>query len=465
MALTPSGLISMGGTDPDRSINLELEKSATALITLNDADARELAEVPSGAISLSDFYGKSSGIDVVPCTWHPATDDFNRNSFAISTINYFDPSGRFCAGCHAVILYDEDYGGSRKFTSTDNPIVMTEHLPFPPVKSQGYFAATEVSAIIGDKKTLIVILDDGKLKAYIAEDIPNSISYSPVGSVTYDRVPRGVVPARAGVTDLYIAGCSFHDGNKQIGYVKAFRYNDTGTIVGGAEVALTQPVLGVHRSKNQREAYVACAMSSDSENYYISATRVTVADDAMSSLTAQPLAQSTHTVDVNDGFPMSRAIAGLDGDSLIVIVHLSDKNLNVNSFECSGTPTYKGRAYKEVENDRDDQRIIGLYKTTDPDCMIVRTARGSGSSNRMIYKSFRVTFSDGVPASISDYQWSEHYTRNDLNFYLNQNDPTMSDPLMVKNNTEYLPELGYYLYKSGADDQIIVSNSPKPAVL
>lgn len=59
MPLNNSGPISMGGSTTGESINLELGKSATAQISLNDSDARSLAGKPSGQISLSDFYGKS----------------------------------------------------------------------------------------------------------------------------------------------------------------------------------------------------------------------------------------------------------------------------------------------------------------------------------------------------------------------------------------------------------------------
>jgi hypothetical protein len=61
MALCASGEMSLGGSTAGRSVNLELAKSATASIGMNDADARGLAGVASGAISMNCFYGKSSG--------------------------------------------------------------------------------------------------------------------------------------------------------------------------------------------------------------------------------------------------------------------------------------------------------------------------------------------------------------------------------------------------------------------
>jgi len=59
MALNGSGTISMGGSTAGQSINLELGRSATSLINLNETDVRSLAGISSGAISLSNFWGKS----------------------------------------------------------------------------------------------------------------------------------------------------------------------------------------------------------------------------------------------------------------------------------------------------------------------------------------------------------------------------------------------------------------------
>lgn len=54
MALQPSGTITMG------QIRTELKQTGT--ISLGSAECRKLAKVPSGAIKMSDFYGKSNTI-------------------------------------------------------------------------------------------------------------------------------------------------------------------------------------------------------------------------------------------------------------------------------------------------------------------------------------------------------------------------------------------------------------------
>lgn len=59
MTLASSGTISIGGSTANRSINLELGRSATASSNLNESLLRNLAQVSSGAIALSNFYGKS----------------------------------------------------------------------------------------------------------------------------------------------------------------------------------------------------------------------------------------------------------------------------------------------------------------------------------------------------------------------------------------------------------------------
>lgn len=72
MALNPSGVMSIGGTTVGASINLELNLSATANSNIGQANFRELAKVPTGQISLSDFYGKSNIIVIPPITTNTA---------------------------------------------------------------------------------------------------------------------------------------------------------------------------------------------------------------------------------------------------------------------------------------------------------------------------------------------------------------------------------------------------------
>ena len=62
MALASSGTMSIGGTTTNRSINLELGRSATATSSMGETDLRTLAGIASGAISMDDFYGASASL-------------------------------------------------------------------------------------------------------------------------------------------------------------------------------------------------------------------------------------------------------------------------------------------------------------------------------------------------------------------------------------------------------------------
>lgn len=59
MTIAASGSISMGGSVVDRSVNLEIRRSATSTVDLNDGDVRSLANISFGTIAISNFYGKS----------------------------------------------------------------------------------------------------------------------------------------------------------------------------------------------------------------------------------------------------------------------------------------------------------------------------------------------------------------------------------------------------------------------
>lgn len=77
MTLASSGEISIGGSTANRSINLELGLAATATSSLNDAGFRTLAGVSSGAISMSDFYGKSN------VSYSAALNDYNAGTYNV----------------------------------------------------------------------------------------------------------------------------------------------------------------------------------------------------------------------------------------------------------------------------------------------------------------------------------------------------------------------------------------------
>lgn len=66
MTLAASGAMSIGGSTATRSINLELGRSATATSSMGESTLRTLAGVPSGAISMSNFYGKSFSLVALP---------------------------------------------------------------------------------------------------------------------------------------------------------------------------------------------------------------------------------------------------------------------------------------------------------------------------------------------------------------------------------------------------------------
>lgn len=63
MTLPASGTISMS------NINTEMGRASNYQFSLNDSDVRALAGVPSGTISLSNFYGKSNIHYVRPSTY------------------------------------------------------------------------------------------------------------------------------------------------------------------------------------------------------------------------------------------------------------------------------------------------------------------------------------------------------------------------------------------------------------
>ena len=86
MTMVSSGPISLGGTATtsglNQSVNVELGRAGTASINMNESAVRTLAAVPSGAISMSNFYGKSNRV-ALSFTFSSSTADASLNLSSI----------------------------------------------------------------------------------------------------------------------------------------------------------------------------------------------------------------------------------------------------------------------------------------------------------------------------------------------------------------------------------------------
>jgi hypothetical protein len=91
--------MSLGGSTVGRSVNCELGCAGTAEISMNDTAVRDLASVPSGEISMDDFYGATA----LPSTF----GQFYEGGYYMGTINaascsYYlimAPNATGCACC------------------------------------------------------------------------------------------------------------------------------------------------------------------------------------------------------------------------------------------------------------------------------------------------------------------------------------------------------------------------------
>lgn len=96
MTLATSGTMSIGGTTANRSINLELGRSATATSSMGESALRTLAgSSPNTTISMSEFYGKSafSGDKIFDFQFRTGNTSYRQASF--STTYWNAPSGYF----------------------------------------------------------------------------------------------------------------------------------------------------------------------------------------------------------------------------------------------------------------------------------------------------------------------------------------------------------------------------------
>jgi hypothetical protein len=86
MTLNASGPLSIGGTTTGQSINLELGLAQNATSGLGDTNFRTLAGVATGAISMSNFYGKSN--IVLKGYWPGGFTNSSTTTTTIQSINF-----------------------------------------------------------------------------------------------------------------------------------------------------------------------------------------------------------------------------------------------------------------------------------------------------------------------------------------------------------------------------------------
>jgi len=144
MALNPSGPISLGGATVGQSINLELGQSATATISLNDTNARALAGVPSGTISLSNFYGKSN-ITYFITVYSGGVESVNNRSIGV------DSSGNIYSG-----PYDNLSGLVNKLPPAGTPISYAKYINTASITSTRILPISDGSSFIGGENQIVV---------------------------------------------------------------------------------------------------------------------------------------------------------------------------------------------------------------------------------------------------------------------------------------------------------------------
>ncbi len=105
MTLNASGPLSIGGSTTGQSINLELGRAASAITSMNETNVRTLAGSSSGAISLSQLFGKSSFGNIWTVTV-PVTPAFNSIFSGAYSIAY--NGSIFVVGGNSVVATSTD---------------------------------------------------------------------------------------------------------------------------------------------------------------------------------------------------------------------------------------------------------------------------------------------------------------------------------------------------------------------
>ena len=111
MTLAASGEIALGGSTSTRSVNLELNYAATAVISMNDTAVRTLFGISSGQISLANGYGKSNLVRGNTIYATAGTYTFVVPSSGVASISLVAIGGGGGVGAGAGVLYGGGGGG------------------------------------------------------------------------------------------------------------------------------------------------------------------------------------------------------------------------------------------------------------------------------------------------------------------------------------------------------------------
>lgn len=165
MALNSSGKISLAGAVTGESVALELSKSATGMISMNDTDVRTLAGVSFGLISLDNLHGKSSAsywigyFSGLPTSGaslcSPPSFDSSGNIFtslygtaqANNCILKLSPQGAFLNACTLDISWNQ-LNGPVLIGSTDHAYIMGN-------KSSGTYSRCAIVKLTNDLSTYV----------------------------------------------------------------------------------------------------------------------------------------------------------------------------------------------------------------------------------------------------------------------------------------------------------------------
>ena len=158
MALNSSGAISLAGSTSGQSIALELGKSTTGQISLNDADVRTLAGKASGSVIMpTDFWGKSN---IPPTVSYIGTFNDNSNllSYTFAPINSTSVVGsRYLVAYAGMVDFGTTFGLDASISGLSNSSGFIKNQATILAQSVQYFASIDKYLISGIFATTTVV--------------------------------------------------------------------------------------------------------------------------------------------------------------------------------------------------------------------------------------------------------------------------------------------------------------------